>query len=63
MALMRIKEYQQTHFTPSSAPSDRTIRKWVDDGEVFGKVIGGIYYIDPDKENPVNDLVSKVLNQ
>ena len=61
MPLMRISEYREVMFTPASRPAINTIKKWVSNGDLAGKVIGGNYYVDPDKLIPVNDLVNKVL--
>lgn len=63
MALMKVSQYRREHFAEGSRPSVNTIKKWVDNGEVYGKVIGGMYYVDPDKIVTANPLVDKVLNR
>ncbi|PCJ32164.1 MAG: hypothetical protein COA90_04110 [Gammaproteobacteria bacterium] len=61
--LMKISEYRETEFTDKSKPSINTVKKWVKNGWVYGKVMGGIYYVDPEKTIPVNNLVNKVLSR
>lgn len=63
MALMKVSQYRREHFVEGSRPSVNTIKKWVDNGEIYGKVIGGMYYVDPDKIVPANPLVDKVLSR
>ncbi len=59
---MKISEYRTKYFAEGSHPSLTTIRKWVDIGEVYGEVINGHYYVDPDKMAPnIKVLVDKVL--
>lgn len=63
---MSITEYRETNFTPKSAPDPRTIKKWIDNQELPGKIIGGTYFVEveeAEKIKPANHLVSKVLSQ
>jgi len=62
MSLMRVTEYRETTFSPNSRPSITTIKKWINNGDIAGKIIGGNYYVDTDKILPTNDLVNKVLD-
>ena len=61
MALMSITEYREKCFSEGSAPCKKTVLKWIRDGDIYAKKIGGKFYIDPDKEEfvPVNGLVTK----
>lgn len=61
MALMRIKTYQKNYFIEGDAPTQSTIRRMINDGEIYGEKKGGVYYVDPDRVVAVNDLVNKVL--
>ncbi len=65
MALMTIKEYRETMFTWNSRPSTRTIKRWIEQGRITGRKIGGQYYVDPDTDVvlAVNHLVLRVLNR
>lgn len=47
--LMRVEEFRQ-QFTPDSRPDPRTVRAWIERGEVWGRRIGGRWYVDPDRE-------------
>ncbi len=58
---MRVSEYRMTEFEPNSRPSITTIKKWISNGDIAGKIIGGNYFVDMDKIMPANDLVYKVL--
>ena len=58
---MRVSEYREDTFTVNSRPSITTIKKWIQNGDIAGTIIGGNYYVDTEKVVPVNDLVNKVL--
>lgn len=64
MKLITLKRFRQTteHFEPGSMPSNSTLKRWVENGEIDGKRIGGIYYIDLDGFASDDDaLVDAVL--
>jgi|TARA_R100000322_G_C5422352_1_gene186559 hypothetical protein len=61
MPLMKVSVYRKKRFAEGSRPSVNTIKKWIDNGEIQGEIIGGMYYVDLDKIKPANHLVSKVL--
>lgn len=65
MAYMTIPKYILKHFEPGSQPDRRTVKKWIDSGEIAGRRIGNQYYVDPDVEivKPVNNLVLKVVDR
>lgn len=43
--LYTINEYRKIRFV-SKAPDPRTIRKMIDEGEIAGKRMGRIYYVE-----------------
>lgn len=49
-------------FSPDSAPSEHTVRRWIDQRTIPGRKIGGRYFVDEDaffaRGNPI---VEKVL--
>lgn len=47
MALMKIQEYIETQFTPASAPDRRTVRNWIQRGDIYGERLGRDWYVDP----------------
>ncbi len=63
MPLMSIQEYRETEFTEKSQPSFNTVKAWIRNGVVYGKKIGGKWYVDPTKDVLFtdNELVLKVL--
>jgi hypothetical protein len=44
--LMKVSEYRMM-FTPGSRPDPRTVRRWVERGELYGEQRGGLLYVDP----------------
>lgn len=47
--LMSVEEFRQ-QFTQDSRPDPRTVRSWIQKGQVFGQRIGRRWYVDPDRE-------------
>lgn len=64
MLLMKISQYREEHFVEGSRPAINTLKKWIDNGDLNGKVIGGNYYvqIDESEGESVNELVEKALS-
>jgi len=60
MALMLISKYA-LQFAEGSRPSKTTMIRWINQGKIYGKKIGGQYYVDPEIEISSNPLVNKVL--
>src|SRR3569833_1838801 len=60
MALMLISKYA-LQFAEGSRPNKATVIRWINQGKIYGKKIGGQYYVDPDIEISSNPLVNKVL--
>lgn len=62
MKLMKATKFRTEHFAPGSEPSINTVKKLIDEGELPGRKIGTIYYVDLDKLNrSENPLVNRVL--
>ena len=62
MALMKLSRYIET-FAEGSRPAPNTVKAWIRNGEVVGKKIGGLWWVDP---NPVvvqtdNELLLRIL--
>jgi len=62
MPLMRVSKYREHKFAPDSRPSITTIKKWIQNGDIAGEIIGGNYFVNTDNVVPTNSLVNKVLN-
>ena len=50
MPLMKVSEFQRKRFTPDSRPDRRTVRRWVENGHLYGEMLGGVLYVDPDRD-------------
>lgn len=63
MRLITVEEFRKRYFVSGSEPDTRTIRAWIDKGELIGRVVGKLYYVDLDRweTNTGNPLVDKVL--
>lgn len=63
MKLATVPEFRARCFTEESRPDPRTVRRWVREGEIPGRVIGGITYVDLDAwaNTTGNELADRVL--
>ncbi|WP_018935693.1 MULTISPECIES: hypothetical protein [unclassified Thioalkalivibrio] len=48
MKLITVDQFRQRYFDQESQPQRRTVRSWIDAGEVPGKIVGKLYYVDED---------------
>jgi len=48
--LMLVSEFRKKRFTGKSKPCERTIKRWIKEGTIPGKKIGGRYYVDVTEE-------------
>ena len=60
-SLMKITEYREQRFTKGSAPDLRTLKRLIDEGELAGKRLGKIYYIEVDSNLNEFSLMEKGL--
>lgn len=60
--LMRVSVYREQRFTPPR-PTLNTIKKWIREGEIPGKVINGQYFVEVEKKvrSTGNELADKIL--
>lgn len=62
MKLMKATKFQTAYFEKGSEPDMKTLKKWIEEGELPGQRIGTIYYVDVDRLKVSNNpLVNKVL--
>lgn len=62
MKLITIAEYKRRQFAEGSAPHDSTIRRWIANGELPGRIIGGTYYVHESALHSTgNELADKIL--
>lgn len=60
--LMTVREWRERYFTADSAPAELTVRRWLHNGDVPGRKIGGNWYVDEAGWLAGGDeLVAKVL--
>jgi len=60
--LIRVTEYRETYFSEASAPSDATVKRWINKNLLPGVKIGTNYFIDANKLNMTgNPLIDNVL--
>ncbi|MFA9209430.1 MAG: hypothetical protein ACEQSN_14730 [Yersinia sp. (in: enterobacteria)] len=45
MKLMKARRWAEREFAEGSEPDIKTIRKWVESGEIAGRIIGGNVYV------------------
>jgi hypothetical protein len=64
---MLASEWVRTYFSEGSRPDLRTVRGWVDDGIIVGRVIGRNVYIDINRFEGTpttgNELADRILSQ
>ena len=51
MKLMSLEQYQANRFVAGSAPSTRTLRGWIESGELTGVKRGKRYFVDIEAES------------
>lgn len=66
LRLMTVADFVNSYFSPESAPDARTVRTWIDEGAVPGRVIGRFYYVDAAaferSGSTGNALADRILN-
>jgi hypothetical protein len=61
--LMKITDYRDLRFAAGSAPDLRTLKRLIDDGELAGKRLGKLYYVEVDKQlNEFSPLEKGVMH-
>ncbi len=62
MNLMKATKFRTEYFAKGSEPDMKTLKRCIDEGDLPGRRIGTIYYVDLDKLHQTgNPLVDKVL--
>ena len=49
--LISLAQYRKKRFVSGSAPDVRTLKKMINEGELAGKQVGKIYYVEVDENN------------
>jgi hypothetical protein len=62
MRFVKLAEFRRRYFEAESAPSERTLRRQVEAGELPGRRMGKLYYVDLHKWLAEGDaLVERTL--
>jgi len=64
--LMALQKYRATRFAKGSAPTEKTLRGWIRDGHLPGRLIGGKLYVDIAAEAKLatgNALADEILDR
>jgi hypothetical protein len=62
MNLMKITDYRSKRFAQGSAPDLRTLKRLIDEGELSGKRLGKIYYVEVDAQlNEFNPIEKELM--
>lgn len=51
---MRISDFREVGFTPGSAPTIVTLKRWIDSGKIPGEKIGTMYYVWIGEDNDLS---------
>lgn len=63
MHLMTPQQWAEKYFADTSRPSEVTLRRWLNDGKVPGRKVGGTWYVDEHAWlADGDDLVRQVLD-
>lgn len=56
-------QFANRYFCKGSAPSQTTLRKWIDDGLLPGRKVGSKYYVDIAKfQSGGDELLERILS-
>jgi hypothetical protein len=60
--LIKATQFRTRYFEKGSEPDIKTVKRWIDEGDVPGEVMGATYYVDLNRwGGSKNPLVNKVL--
>lgn len=65
MRLIYPATFAERHFDPADRPDNRTVRKWVRDGYIPGREIGGRVFVDEEGflASTGDELADRVLEE
>ncbi|EGX6617207.1 hypothetical protein JE592_003352 [Salmonella enterica] len=59
--LMKASQWGQREFTKDSVPDNRTIKRWIENGIITGKIVDGSIFVFESEKWGVNSLVSQTV--
>ncbi|MBK5942756.1 hypothetical protein [Halorhodospira halophila] len=63
MRLITVDQFRQRYFADGSRPDRRTVRSWIESGEIPGRAVGKRHYVDEEAwlADSEHELVEHVL--
>ena len=63
MKLMSVSKWIERYFVPGSEPPDSTVRRWLRQGDIPARKVGGTWFIDEEAwlETEVDVLVERIM--
>ncbi|MBM7073256.1 hypothetical protein JQC92_14675 [Shewanella sp. 202IG2-18] len=61
--LMKATYWARREFSAGSVPCHNTIKKWINDGVISGRVIGNKAYVFASEKAGLDNNVSRVVNE
>ena len=63
MRLIRAETFAQRYFAPEDQPDKRTVRTWVENGTVPGRIVGVMTYVDAEawEKSTGNAIADRIL--
>jgi len=64
--LIGINDFRKRYFVSGHAPTSATVRKWIECGNIRGRKIGKLYYVDIDAwkhATGLDPLADKILDE
>ncbi|WP_353614818.1 hypothetical protein [Mangrovibacter phragmitis] len=61
--LMKASAWGKREFVPGSIPDNRTIKRWIEDGLLRGRVVDGAAWVCSSENWGVDSMVSQAVRQ
>ncbi|ELE6493420.1 DUF4817 domain-containing protein [Enterobacter kobei] len=61
--LMKASQWGRREFTDDSVPDNRTIKRWVENGLLMGRIVDGSVFVCETEKWGVDSIVSQAVRQ
>lgn len=61
--LMKASRWGKREFEPGSIPDNRTIKRWIENGHLLGRIVDGTILVYSSEKWGVDSLVSQKVRQ